>query len=98
MAENTRLILMDKKDRNESGSKRAAIEETNSAFRRAHGDGKLKVRGLVRCSLVIGLKIIAHNFHQIVRFFQGNTRQNTTKLPIHVKGYLRPFRGTNGLR
>lgn len=75
IAENTRLILMDKKDRNESSSKRAAIEGTNSAFKRAHGAGKLKVRGLVRCSVVMGLKTIAHNFHQIVRFFQGDTRQ-----------------------
>jgi hypothetical protein len=79
IAENTRLILMDKKDRNESGSKRAAIEGTNSALKRAHGAGKLRVRGLVRCSLVMGLKTIAHNFHQIVRFFQGDTRQNYRK-------------------
>jgi len=79
IAENTRLILMDKKDRNENGSKRAAIEGTNSAIKRAHGAGKLRVRGLVRCSLVMGLKTIAHNFHQIVRFFQGDTRQKYRK-------------------
>ncbi len=79
IAEDTRLILKDKKDRNESGSKRAAIEGTNSALKRAHGAGKLKVRGLVRCSLVMGLKTIAHNFHQIVRFFQGDTRQKYRK-------------------
>lgn len=79
IAENTRLILMDKKERNESGSKRAAIEGTNSAFKRAHGAGELRVRGLVRCSLVMGLKTIAHNFHQIVRFFQGDTRQKYKK-------------------
>jgi len=34
---------------------------------------------LVRCSLVMGLKTIAHNFHQIVRFFQGDTRQKSRK-------------------
>jgi len=79
IAENTRLILMDKKDRNENGSKRAAIEGTNSALKRAHGAGKLRVRGLVSCSLVIGLKIIAHNFHQIVRFSQGDTRRKYRK-------------------
>ena len=79
MAENTRVILMDKKDRNENGSKRTAIEGTNSALKRAHGAGKLRVRGLVRCSLVMGLKTIAHNFHQIVRFFQGDTRQKYRK-------------------
>ncbi|MFZ3130428.1 MAG: transposase [Desulfosporosinus sp.] len=84
IAENTRLILMDKKDRNENGSKRAAIEGTNSAYKRAHGAGKLRVRGLVRCSLVMGLKTIAHNFHQIVRFFQGDTRQKYRKnVDIH---------------
>ena len=79
IAEKTRLILMDKKDRNENGSKRAAIEGTNSALKRAHGAGKLRVRGIVRCSLVMGLKTIAHNFHQIVRFFQGDTRQKHRK-------------------
>ena len=79
IAENTRLILMDKQDRNENGSKRAAIEGTNSALKRSHGVGKLRVRGLVRCSLVMGLKTIAHNFHQIVRFFQGDTRQKYKK-------------------
>lgn len=79
MAENTRLTLMDKKDRNENGSKRAAIEGTNSALKRARGAGKLRVRGQVRCNLVIGLKTIAHNFHQIVRFFQGDTRQKNKK-------------------
>jgi hypothetical protein len=79
IAEHTRLILMDKKERNENSSKRAAIEGTNSAFKRAHGAGKLRVRGLVRCSLVMGLKTIAHNFHQIVRFFQGDTRKKYRK-------------------
>ncbi|MFZ3100787.1 MAG: transposase [Desulfitobacteriaceae bacterium] len=79
IAENTRLILMDKQDRNENGSKRAAIEGTNSALKRSHGAGKLRVRGLVRCSLVMGLKTSAHNFHQIVRFFQGDTRRKCKK-------------------
>ncbi|MFZ3130727.1 MAG: transposase [Desulfosporosinus sp.] len=88
IAENTRLILMDKKDRNENGSKRAAIEGTNSALKRAYGAGKLKVRGLVRCSLVMGLKTIAHNFHQIVRFFQGNTRKKCRKNAVMHQGIL----------
>lgn len=86
IAESTRLILMDKEDRNESGSKRAAIEGTNSAFKRAHGAGKLRVRGLVRCSLVMGMKTIAHNFHQIVRFFQGYTRQKHKKIAASRQG------------
>ena len=84
IAEDTRLILLDRKDRNENGSKRAAIEGTNSALKRAHGAGKLKVRGLVRCSLVMGLKTIAHNFHQIVRFFQGRYSSKLQKKCRHT--------------
>ncbi|MDA8212635.1 MAG: transposase [Clostridia bacterium] len=79
IAENTRLALQNSEERKENGSKRAAIEGTNSAFKRARGAGKLKVRGLVRCNLVMGLKTIAHNFHQIVRFLQGDTRQKFKK-------------------
>ena len=80
IAESTRLALQNLEERKESGSKRAAIEGTNSALKRARGAGKLKVRGLVRCSLVMGLKTIAHNFHQIVRFLQGDTRQKRKKV------------------
>ena len=93
IAETTRLILMDKKDRNENGSKRAAIEGTNSALKRARGAGKLRVRGLVRCTLTMGLKTIAHNFHQIVRFFQGDTRQNNKnkRNSATLQGILAPI-------
>ena len=93
IAETTRLVLMDKKDRNENGSKRAAIEGTNSALKRARGAGKLRVRGLVRCTLSMGLKTIAHNFHQIVRFLQGDTRQNNkNKKPrAKLQGILAPI-------
>ena len=93
IAETTRLILMDKKDRNENGSKRAAIEGTNSALKRARGAGKLRVRGLVRCTLTMGLKTIAHNFHQIVRFLQGDTRQNNKnkKTQAKLQGILAPI-------
>jgi len=62
-----------------STSKRAAIEGTNSALKRSHGAGKLKVRTLVKCKLVMGMKIIAHNFCQITRFFQGDIRKQCQK-------------------
>ena len=88
VAENTRLILMNRKSRNENGSKRAAIEGTNSALKRARGAAKLRVRGLICCKLTMGLKTIAHNFHQIVRFLQGDTRQ---KKP--AKNYSVPRQG-----
>ena len=84
IAENTRLTIQNGEERRESGSKRAAVEGTNSALKRARGAGKLKVRGIVRCSLVMGLKTIAHNFHQIVRFIQGDTRQKVLRRRVRV--------------
>jgi hypothetical protein len=50
----------------ERTSKRAAIEGTNSALKRAHGIGKLRVRSLNKCSIVVGLKITAHNFKRFM--------------------------------
>ena len=76
IAEDTRQKMQLPDERKTNTSKRAAIEGTNSALKRSRGAGKLKVRGLVKCQLVMGLKMIAHNFHQIVRFFQGNTRKS----------------------
>jgi len=63
------------------------------ARRWARGAGKLRVRGLVRCTLTMGLKTIAHNFHQIVRFLQGDTRQNNKnkKTRAKLQGVLAPI-------
>lgn len=44
--------------------------------------GKLNVRGIVKCKLVIGAKIIAHNFRQLTRFFKGDIRKKSIlKIP-----------------
>jgi hypothetical protein len=48
-------------------SKRAAIEGTNSELKRAHGLGKLRVRGQGKCSMVVGLKITACNIKRTVK-------------------------------
>jgi len=77
--EEIRMKITNKKERKESTSKRAAIEGTNSALKRAHSAGKLKVRGIVKCGLVIGAKIIAHNFRQLARFFKGEIREKAIK-------------------
>lgn len=50
--------------RRESASRRAAIEGTNSALKRSQGVGKLKVRGIVKCSMQIAFKVIGHNIKQ----------------------------------
>lgn len=48
-------------------SKRAAIEGTNSELKRAHGFGKLRVRGQNKCSIVVGLKITACNIKRTIK-------------------------------
>lgn len=45
----------------ENTSMRAGIEGTNSALKRGHGLGKLRVRGKVKCQIVVGYKVIAQN-------------------------------------
>jgi hypothetical protein len=78
-AEETRLKIEDQELRKEATSKRAAIEGTNSALKRAHGAGRLNVRGIIKCKLVVGAKIIAHNFRQLTRFFKGYDRRKVPK-------------------
>jgi len=53
--------------RREDTSKRAAIEGNNSALKRGQGENKLRIRGMIKCQLQIGLKVIGHNFKQFYR-------------------------------
>jgi hypothetical protein len=66
--------------RRENTSKRAAIEGTISAAKRGQGAGHLRVRGLVKCSLNSGLKVIARNIRQLVCYFQRVAVANTAAL------------------
>lgn len=73
--EESRLKIKDLELRKEATSKRAAIEGTNSALKRAHGADKLSVRGINKCRLIMGAKIIAHNFRQLARYLSGYDRR-----------------------
>lgn len=75
LAANVRKELSDDKKRLESTSKRAAIEGTNSALKRAQGAGKLRVRTLVKSKVVIGLKIIGYNLRQLIRYTKNDFRR-----------------------
>lgn len=86
IAEETRSKMEDKEERKEATSKRAAIEGTNSALKRAQDIGKLSVRGIIKSNLVIGTKLIAHNFRQLTRFFNGDIRKK-------VKESFKPNQG-----
>ena len=65
LADETRQLLMFGGQK-EITSKRAAIEGTNSALKRRQGMNKLRVRGLHKSRVVVGIKIVAHNFQQLL--------------------------------
>lgn len=52
----------------ENTSRRTAIEGTNSALKRSQGLGNLAVRGKYKVRVVVGLKIIGHNFQQFMAY------------------------------
>ena len=58
-------------NRTENTSKRAAIEGTISALKRK-GCAKLRVRGLTRCTVVFGLKVIAQNIQRLTNLINGH--------------------------
>ncbi|WP_407314680.1 transposase [Desulfosporosinus sp. SB140] len=43
------------------------MECTNSALKRRHGMNRLKVRGLAKSQLVVGLKVTAQNFRRFCK-------------------------------
>ncbi len=47
---------------------RAGIEATNSELKRAHGLGRLRIRGLLRVRLAVHLKALACNVKRMVRY------------------------------
>lgn len=58
----------------ENTSKRAAMEVTNSSLKRSQGADKLCVRGIIKSTIVVGLKIIGNNFKRIRSYFASLNR------------------------
>lgn len=56
-------------DFNERYAIRAGIEATNSEYKRAHGGGKLRVRGGERVKLSVYLKMVACNLKRALRYW-----------------------------
>lgn len=67
-------------DRKENKSLRAAIEGTNSALKRGHGLSKLRVRGLVKCRVNAGLKILAQNFKRFARYMVERAKKSVSDM------------------
>ena len=62
-------------------SVRAAIEGTNSALKRAHGLGKLRVRGQAKYTVVVGYKVIAHNFKMFAHYMIEQVKNPLMPIP-----------------
>jgi transposase-like protein len=60
-----------KEEQKENTSMRAAIEGTNSTLKRSQGLGKLRVRGGVKCQIVVGFKVIAQNIKRVCNVLLG---------------------------
>ena len=65
-------------------TKRAAIEGTNSAFKRCGGND-LRVRTLIKSRMVVGLKIMSRNIRQLWRYTINDFRRNFKSWDISVQ-------------
>jgi hypothetical protein len=54
---------------------RAGIEATNSELKRAHGLGRLRIRGFLRVRLAVYLKALACNVKRMVRYLADKARK-----------------------
>lgn len=71
-----------KANRKENTSKRAGIEESNSALKRT-GLGKLNVRGKVKSTIVCGLMVTGQNIKRFIKYMQGGYKPKTKDIPLH---------------
>ncbi|MCR4437392.1 MAG: transposase [Eubacteriales bacterium] len=69
-----------KANQKENISKRAGIEGSNSALKRA-GLDKLNVRGKAKSTVVCGLKVTAQNIKRFIKFSQGGYKPKESKIP-----------------
>ncbi|GAH88661.1 unnamed protein product, partial [marine sediment metagenome] len=67
-------------------AERAGIEATNSELKRAHGLGRLRIRGLLRVRLAVYLKALACNVKRMVRHLAGEARKAGNAAAAAAKG------------
>ena len=70
-----------KANRIENTSKRAGIEGSNSALKRA-GLDKLDVRGKAKSTVVCGLKVTVQNIKRFIKYMQGGYKPKTSSIPL----------------
>jgi hypothetical protein len=67
-------------------AERAGIEATNSELKRAHGLGRLRIRGFLRVRLAVYLKALACNVKRMVRHLAGEARKAANAAAAAAEG------------
>ena len=67
-------------------AERAGIEATNSELKRAHGIGRLRIRGLLRVRLAVHLKALACNVKRMVRYLVERGRKAAEVVAAAAEG------------
>jgi len=67
-------------------AERAGIEATNSELKRAHGLGRLRIRGFLRVRLAVYLKALACNVKRMVKHLAGEARKAGNAAAAAAKG------------
>jgi hypothetical protein len=65
---------------------RAGIEATNSELKRAHGLGRLRIRGFLRVRLAVHLKALACNVKRMVKYLVGQGRKAAESVAAAAQG------------
>jgi len=71
----------------ENTRKRAGIEGSNSALKRT-GLEKLNVRGIVKSTVVCGLKVTAQNIKRLIKYLQGGYQLKDVRVPLQGMSML----------
>ncbi len=67
-------------------AERAGIEATNSELKRAHGLGRLRIRGFLRVRLAVYFKALACNVKRMVKHLAGQARKAGNAAAAAVEG------------
>ena len=67
-------------------AERAGIEATNSELKRAHGLGRLRIRGFLRVRLAVYLEALACNVKRMVKHLAGEARKAGNAAAAAAKG------------
>lgn len=70
---------------------RAGIEATNSELKRAHGLGRLRIRGILRVRVAVYLKALACNVKRMVQYMAKEAKKSQTEAAEELSSVRSPL-------